>query len=42
MYFFLVASNYRNTGVTFNFLMKQKSSMEKIMRLMFEDNEANV
>ena len=22
--------------------MKQKSSMEKIMRLMFEDNEANV
>ena len=35
MYFFLVSSNYRNTGVTFNFLMKQKIFYGK-------DNEANV
>ena len=26
-----------NTGVTFNLLMRQKSSMEKIMRQMLEE-----
>ena len=37
MYFFLILSNYMNTGVTFNLLMRQKSSMEKIMRQMLEE-----
>ena len=38
MYLFLILSNYMNTGITFNLLMRQKkSSMEKIMRLMLEE-----
>ena len=38
MQFFLISSNYMNTGVTFNFLMRQKKSyVEKIMRLMLEE-----
>ena len=37
MYFFLISSNYKNTGVTFNLLMRKKYSMEKIMRLILEE-----
>ena len=38
MHFFLISSNYMNTGVTFNILMRQKKYyMEKIMRLMLEE-----
>ena len=38
MYLILILSNYMNTGVTFNLLMRQKkSSMEKIRRLMLEE-----
>ena len=36
MYFFLISSNYMNTGVTFNLLMRKKKSLENIMRLMLE------
>ena len=37
MYFFLISSNYMNTGLTFNLLMRQKKpSLEKIIRLMLE------
>ena len=38
MYFSFISSNYVNTWVNFNLLMRQKkSSMEKIMRLMLEE-----
>ena len=38
MYFFFDSSNYMNTGVTFNLLLRQKkASMEKLMRLMIEE-----
>ena len=38
MYLILILSNYMNTGVTFNLLMRQKkSSMEKIRRLILEE-----
>ena len=36
MYFFLISSNYRNAGVTFDLLMRKKS-MGKIMGLMLEE-----
>ena len=29
MYFYLISSNYMNTGVTFNLLMRQKSLLWK-------------
>ena len=32
--FFLISSNYMNTEVTFNLLMRKKSSMENLRRLM--------
>ena len=37
MYFFLISSNYKNTGVTFNLLMRKKYSVEKIVRLILEE-----
>ena len=38
MNFSLISSSYRNTGKSFNLLMRQeKSSMEKITRLMLEE-----
>ena len=37
MYFFLTSSNYRNTGVNFNLLMRQKKPMENIMTIILED-----
>ena len=36
VYFFLISSNYVNTEVTFNLLMRKNSSMEKLRRLMVE------
>ena len=36
VYFFLISSNYMNTEVTFNLLMRKNSSMEKLRRLMVE------
>ena len=33
MYFLLISSNYMNTDVTFNLLMRQKIFYGKIMRL---------
>ena len=38
MNFSLISSSYRKTGKSFNLLMRQeKSSMEKITRLMLEE-----
>ena len=38
MNFSLISSSYMNTGKSFNLLMRQeKSSMEKITRLMLEE-----
>ena len=38
MYFFFDSSNYMNTRVTFNLLLRpKKASMEKLMRLMIEE-----
>ena len=39
MYFFLISSNYMNTGVTFNVLGKNKRKIRK--KIMGKDNEAN-
>ena len=36
VYFFLISSNYMNTEVTFNLLMRKNSSIEKLRRLMVE------
>ena len=35
--FFLISSNYRNSEVTFNLLIRQKNLWKKIMRLMLEE-----
>ena len=36
VYLFLISSNYMNTEVTFNLLMRKNSSIEKLRRLMVE------